>query len=115
MKETSEIRDWLAARLPAEKPAGPLRPTEKPGTPDTGTTKTTNVLDEKHRAVLRQILHRPTCPLADFRGIAAKAGLMPWACMKTLNEWALDNYADLLLEGDPIVTVNQNLTQQIQS
>ena len=114
MKETSEIRDWLAARLPAEKPACPLRPTEKPGTPDTGTTKTTNVLDEKHRAVLRQILHRPTCPLADFRGIAAKAGLMPWACMKTLNEWALANFSDLLLDGDQVLNLNQNLAKTIQ-
>jgi hypothetical protein len=51
--------------------------------------------------------------MADFRVVAAKAGLMPWACFTTLNEWALDTYADLLLEGDQIVTVNQNLKKNI--
>ena len=110
MKETSEIRDWLGARLPAD--GCPVRPTAKPTKPESGTNL--NELDEKHRAVLREILHRPTCPLVDFRGIAAKAGLMPWACVKVINEWALDNYGDLLVDGDQVLNLNQNLAKTIQ-
>ena len=71
------------------------------------------VLDEKHKAVLKEILQRPSWPLADYRVVAAEAGLMPWACFTTLNEWAFDTYADLLLEGDQIVTVNQDLKKNI--
>jgi hypothetical protein len=114
MNETSEIHNWLAERFPAEEPLCPARPTEKAGKPDGDTTKAAKLLNEEHTAVLRDILHRPSWSLADFRLLAAKAGLMPWACMATLNEWTLDNYADLLLEGDSTIIVNQNLINTIQ-
>jgi hypothetical protein len=116
MNDTCAIQDWLAARLPAEEPASSTLATGSHGKPalsNGDTAPAMNVLDEKRKAVLREILQRPSWPLADFRVVAAKAGLMPWACLTTLNEWALDTFADLLLEGDQIVNVNQNLKKKI--
>ncbi len=115
MNETSIIRDWLAARLPADEPTCPVLPNHKAGKPENVSTRPAGALDEKHRAMLQEILQRPSWAQADFRIVAQKAGLMPWACLATLNEWALTNYGDLLLEGDPIVTINQNLRKNIQS
>jgi hypothetical protein len=39
---------------------------------------------------------------------------MPWACVKVINEWALDNYGDLLVDGDQVLNLNQNLAKTIQ-
>jgi hypothetical protein len=85
-----------------------------PCKPNCSIAKPTNVLDEKHTTVLREILKRPSWVIADFRIIAKKVGLMPWACIDTLNAWALYSYADLLLEGDSILTINPNLIENIQ-
>jgi len=87
--------------------------TSNPCQPKSGSPKPANVLDEKHKTLLRDVLHRPSWAIADFRVIAKKVGLLPWACMATLNAWALNNYGDLLLEGDSIITINQNLKENI--
>ena len=116
MTETSAIQNLLAERLSADEPSagvGTVEKQRKLARSDINTAPATKGLDAKHKAVLNEILHRPSWPLADFRFVASKAGLMPWACFKTLNEWAFDTYADLLLEGDQIVTVNQNLKENI--
>ena len=116
MAETSAIQNLLAERLSAVEPSagvGTYEKQRKLARSDSSTAPAKNGLDAKHKAVLSEILHRPSWPLADFRVVAAKAGLMPWACFTTLNEWVFDTYADLLLEGDQIVTVNQNLKENI--
>ena len=116
MTETSEIQDWLAAKLPAEELAGSVLPTKQPGKGallDNAIAPAARVLDENHTAVLRAILQRSCWSQTDFRAVAAKAGLMPGACFTALNEWTLDSYADLLLESDQILTINQNLKQNI--
>jgi len=114
MNETCEIRDWLAARRPTGEPSSSaMVTTSNPCQPKSGSPKPANVLDEKHKTLLRDVLHRPSWAIADFRVIAKKVGLLPWACMATLNAWALNNYGDLLLEGDSIITINQNLKENI--
>lgn len=116
MNETSAIQNWLAARLPAQEPTCPVLATDNRGNPgllEGITAPTVWVLDEKHKTALREILQRTNWPRADFRAVAMKAGLMPGACFTTLNEWALNNYSDLLLEGDLNVNVNQNLKKNI--
>jgi hypothetical protein len=116
MTETSAIQNLLAERLSADEPSagvGTVEKQRKLARSDRNTAPAMNALDAKHKAVLNEILQRPSWPMADFRVVAAKAGLMPWACFTTLNEWAFDTYADLLLEGDQTVTVNQNLKENI--
>ncbi len=117
MSETSAIQNLLAGQLPAEEPERPALGTEKPGTPalsGSSATAAKNVLDEKHRTVLREILQRPSWALADFLALCGKTGLLPWAFVKALNEWALEACGDLLLEeGDEVLTVNQNLNKKI--
>jgi hypothetical protein len=116
MTETSAIQNLLADRLSADEPSagvGTVEKQRKLARSDINTAPAMKGLDDKHNAVLNEILQRPSWPMAHFRVVAAKAGLMPWACLSTLNEWAFDTYADLLLEGDQIVTVNQNLKKKI--
>lgn len=116
MAETSAIQNLLAERLSADEPfagVGTCEKQRKLAWSGSSTAPAKNGLDEKHKAVLSEILQRPSWPMADFRVVAAKAGLMPWACFTTLNEWAFDTYADLLLKGDQTVTVNQNLKKNI--
>jgi hypothetical protein len=71
-------------------------------------------LDDRHKTVLRQLLQRPSWPLTELRKLTSRLGLMPLACLATLNEWATENFGDLLLEGEEIINVNMNLKQRIQ-
>ena len=71
-------------------------------------------LDDRHKTILRQLLQRPSWPLAELRKLTCQLGLMPLACLTTLNKWATENFGDVLLEGEEIVNVNMHLKQRIQ-
>ncbi len=116
MIETTEIQEWLAMRFPAEDLAtAKAAKSAEPAPMKSRTAPAQDALDETHQTVLREIFRQPSWRMSDFRVVAVKAGLMPWACFKTLNEWAQDTYADLLLEGDQVIKVNQELARRIKS
>jgi hypothetical protein len=110
MKETEESQRLLAAHFPPDEPVAKRGAGQKPSEPAPGLTS----LDQKHEAVLRELLSRPSWPPAELRAVTSTVGLMPWACVQTLNEWAQDAYADLLLEGVEVVTVNQELAKRLK-
>lgn len=108
MKETKNIQAWLAARkLTAE-----AAPASKQPAPTA--KNATTVLDENHKAALREILKHSTLSSGELRTLALRFGLMPWACLAKLNEWTTHTFGDLLTEGDENINVNQQLTERIQ-
>jgi hypothetical protein len=72
-------------------------------------------LDARHKAALSQLLQRPSWQLAQVRGVTSPLGIMPSACVATLNEWATDTYGDLLFEGEEILTINAKLKHKMHT
>ena len=90
----------------------PFQLTQQP--PNAAGTRTQPlVLDDRHKAVLREILRRSTWTAEELRTITSRLGLMPWACVAKLNEWAMDQFDDLPLEGDETQNVNEMLKERI--
>ncbi|PWB81552.1 MAG: hypothetical protein C3F11_14930 [Methylocystaceae bacterium] len=66
-------------------------------------------LDGRHRSLLQQLCDRDEWPRADFEHLVRSVQLMPGAALEALNDWALDRFDDLLLEGDEPIVVNTHL------
>ena len=66
-------------------------------------------LDRRHHALLVELAERPEWPREDFDRLVRSAGLMPGAARVTLNSWALDSFDDLLLDGEEVVAINQQV------
>jgi hypothetical protein len=109
MKETEESQSFLAAHLPAEEPLANRGAVQKASEAAPEMTS----LDQRHESVLRELLGRPSWSPAELRVVTSKVGLMSWACVDTINKWALNTHGEVLLEGEPI-TVNQDIKQKIQ-
>jgi len=108
MSETSTIQAWLAARQPVDEIPVPFVAAQ--------TTELSNQpLDEKYKTVLRELLKRPSWERAELKPLAARVGLMPMALVAKTNEWALETYGDLLLEGDGPINVNKRLHSKLNS
>jgi hypothetical protein len=63
-------------------------------------------LDQRHYALLLLLIDREQWPREEFERLARSFDLMPGAVRETLNEWALENHDELLLEGDDPLDVN---------
>lgn len=64
-------------------------------------------LDVRHRSLLDELLSRPQWSKSDFEQLARHAGLLPGSVQTTLNEWSIELYDELVLEGhDPIMVNN---------
>ena len=117
MSETAEIRDWLAARQSASEESFPAQSFEVPSKTlqsNSGIKPPARPLDESHKALLRELLQRPSWRLRELRAITARVGLMPLACVAALNEWAADRYGDPILEGEEIIHVNNDLKEKLK-
>ena len=66
-------------------------------------------LDGRHASLLAELSERGSWPRAEFDRIARGRGLMPGSAMQVLNDWALDTFDELLLQGDDEVVVNMVL------
>jgi len=115
MSDTKSIQGWLAARTPVDEtpvaPMGPKLPGPSPSS--VGNSKQPLDLDDRHKAVLRQLLQRSHWTMQQLRMLTSSVGLMPLACLARLNEWTADNYGDVLLEGEDPIIVNQNLKEKL--
>ena len=116
--ETAIIQALLAARKPLD-PAPAIRRHNPPSLtcqPPGGATKPYGaILDDRHQGVLQELLTRPKWAKAELQTVTSRFGLMPWACLKTLNEWACEYFGDLLLEGGEVVAVNPSLIPIIKT
>ena len=69
-------------------------------------------LDGRHASLLAELTARGSWLRAEFDRIARGCGLMPGSAMQVLNDWALDTFDELLLEGDDEVVVNMGLVPE---
>ena len=106
------MQRWLAERHQAYETA--TRPNGQGIAVQGNSTRQKPELDQQHRLALGEILERPTWAIAELRVVTSRLGLLPLACVARLNEWTIDRYGDLLLEGDQVLTVNDNLKTKIQ-
>ncbi|TCA99404.1 hypothetical protein E0H93_29390 [Rhizobium leguminosarum bv. viciae] len=59
-------------------------------------------LERRYVALLTELRSQAEWPAADLEAIVRAAGLMPGAAVERINDWALDRYDELLIEGsDP--------------
>ncbi|KQW72363.1 TerB N-terminal domain-containing protein [Ensifer sp. Root127] len=66
-------------------------------------------LERRYDALLLELSARSLWPLDDFEQIVRAAGLMPGAAREAINDWALDRFDELLIEGDDPVEINSYL------
>jgi len=55
-------------------------------------------LDEKHTALIREVISRPHWTEEEFSEMAARHGLMVAGALETINEWAFGAYDEALLD-----------------
>jgi uncharacterized tellurite resistance protein B-like protein len=71
-------------------------------------------LERRYGALLTELRNRDFWTAADFDNLVRQAGLMPGAAMEAINNWALDRYDELLIEGgDPIYISNHLIPENI--
>ena len=69
-------------------------------------------LDGRHRALLAEIVERTEWSRREFDRLVRDAGLMPGAVIEALNDWALDRFDDVLIEGDDPIVANAHLLSE---
>ncbi|MGX5802619.1 TerB N-terminal domain-containing protein [Bradyrhizobium sp. Arg314] len=63
-------------------------------------------LDQRHRALLDELVTQGQWPRGDFDRLVRQAGLMPGSVISKLNDWSIDRCDELVLEGDDPIVVN---------
>ena len=66
-------------------------------------------LEQRYGAFLSEILQRATWSKDDFEHLARDASLMPGAAKEAINDWALDRFDELMIEGDDELDINRHL------
>jgi uncharacterized tellurite resistance protein B-like protein len=66
-------------------------------------------LDRRHHALVLELCDRGEWNRIEFEQVVRSAGLMPSAAFNVINEWALDRFDDLLLEGEETILVHRDL------
>lgn len=66
-------------------------------------------LEQRYASLLNELRSRPSWSAADFEHLVRDAGLMPGAAREAINDWSLDLYDELVIEGDDPVDVNIHL------
>jgi len=104
--DTSRVEKFFESRVVAE-PEAPPHPVPPQG-------KISKDLDPKALEALREIIQRPQWPASEFNGLAKVHGMMPLALQDRLNAWCLDNFDELLLEGESPVAFNKQLSEKLR-
>lgn len=66
-------------------------------------------LERRYGSLLAELSEREEWTAADFEHLTRDAGLMPGAARQALNDWALDRFDELLIEGEDPIIVNRYL------
>lgn len=66
-------------------------------------------LEQRYGAFLSEILQRASWSKDDFEHLARDASLMPGAAKEAINDWALDRFDELMIEGDDDLDINSHL------
>lgn len=82
--------------------------------PESRDGDTLHQLEASLRAVLSEVVERPTWPRVELDEIVRKHGFMRAAAIDRLNEWSDEQFGDFLLQdGDPVV-VSQDIARKIR-
>lgn len=66
-------------------------------------------LERRYGSLLTELSEREEWSGEDFEHLTRDAGLMPGAARQALNDWALDRFDELLIEGEDPIIVNRYL------
>lgn len=66
-------------------------------------------LEQRYGALLNELCLRASWSVSDFDHLARDAGLMPGAAREAINDWAIDRFDELLIEGDDPVEISLHL------
>ncbi|MES0037583.1 TerB N-terminal domain-containing protein [Mesorhizobium sp. M0046] len=66
-------------------------------------------LERRYAWLLSQLIVQETWTASDFERLVRNADLMPGAAKQALNDWSLDRFDELVLDGDDPVIVNPSL------
>ena len=72
-------------------------------------TSDADELDQRHRVLLDELMTRPEWSEEDFERLVRQAGLMPHGVRNKINEWGIERFDELILEGDGTIVVNSLL------
>jgi tellurite resistance protein len=84
-------------------------PVEQPMAAKPKDEEDTDGLDSRHRTLVLELGERAQWPRVEFEQLVRAAGLMPGSAINTLNEWSLDRFDELLIEGDDPLHVQDHL------
>lgn len=96
-----------------EQPTEPLPMVEEIDTPDEGARF--DGLERRYGWLLSELLGQATWTPGDFERLVRSVDLMPGAAKQTLNDWSLDSFDELVLEGDDPIAVNSDLFPEVAS
>lgn len=66
-------------------------------------------LERRYAWLLSQLIEQETWTASDFERLVRGADLMPGAAKQALNDWSLDRFDELVLDGEDPVIVNASL------
>ncbi|MGX9147680.1 TerB N-terminal domain-containing protein [Mesorhizobium sp. 128a] len=66
-------------------------------------------LERRYAWLLSQLIEQETWTASDFERLVRGADLMPGAAKQALNDWSLDGFDELVLDGEDPVIVNASL------
>ncbi len=108
MAETAATHAFLAER---KRPDHISAPGQQPGPVSAPPRSKTNAtLDDGLRSALRALIERPNWPAAEFRILASRSSLMPFAVVKHVNEWSLAQFGQCVLKVEPDGTISVDIS-----
>jgi uncharacterized tellurite resistance protein B-like protein len=72
-------------------------------------TSVNGELDQRHRALLEELMTRSEWSEEDFGRLARQAGMMPGSAKSKLNDWSIEQFDELILEGEATIVINSSL------
>ena len=72
-------------------------------------------LDSPHRALVEELLTRPSWTDTEIGQLIGQFGLMVEGAIETVNEWAFDQFEDVLLDPDGDYLVNPAIVEALRS
>lgn len=77
--------------------------------PDSRGSEHFDGLEQRYGSFLSELLLRSSWAKEDFDHLARDASLMPGAAREAINEWSLDRFDELLIEGEDELEINHHL------
>ncbi|MBX3568388.1 MAG: TerB N-terminal domain-containing protein [Rhizobiaceae bacterium] len=111
--ETSVTANVLADIF-ADDDAGASEPILVEVNTDAPESGTFEGLEQRYGALLNELRLQASWAAADFDHLARDAGLMPGAAREAINDWSMDRFNELIIEGDDPVEICLHLLPSLE-